>query len=385
MRYRNQYISTFLNKQDFTPSFSIDSNLLNLDESINNIYEKLKINIDNLSDKIDDNFAKNNESISSIDKRLTKLEVNVFESMNNENIIEKSKSLFDKNLEKIMSRPIVEYQQPVSINKNDIFLKNKSTLPYNSKWEEEFNKKGLSLEDDGIYEYEYGDEDMKYEYYTGELPKTKIVKVRGNDNIQTYTKDDISEFIENESKKLALNEVSKLHSQSETTQKAWLANNQRLVELTNIIEAQEKEIKRLSQNVKNKANLNEDEISDLINNTALKMLRDEYELRISALERSKGVTTTTNSSEFQTIMDELRKEKEENAKLKSMLDGHPPSNQKVELVVSAATPVPPVAGFEIPKPTHKPTLDTGRKRKQKYFFEIIEHNSPKITKADLDK
>ena len=37
-------------------------------------------------------------------------------------------------------------------------------------------KKNLSLEDDGIYEYKNGDEDMKYDYFNGELPKTKLLK-----------------------------------------------------------------------------------------------------------------------------------------------------------------------------------------------------------------
>ena len=55
--------------------------------------------------------------------------------------------------------------------------------------------------------------------------------------------------------------------------------------LTNIIEDQEKEIRWLSQNLINKSHVNETDISDIINNTALKLLRDEYEKRISSLEK----------------------------------------------------------------------------------------------------
>ncbi len=382
MRYRNQYISTILDKEKLNFSFPIEPNYVetDLDNNINKIYKKLVINFDNLSDKIDRNFIENKESIKSIEERLTKLESpHIIGLSQNEIIQKKSKELFEKNIQILGSNEITPFFKKNDQLKNNFLSIKNGSMIYNNKWEEEFKKKGLSLKDDGIYEYENGEEDMKYEYYSGELPKTKIVKIRGNDNIQTYTKDDISEFIENESKKLALNEVSKLHNQSETTQKAWLANNQRLVELTNIIEAQEKEIRRLSQNVKNNNNFSEDDVSELINNAALKLLRDEYELRISNLEKGAGISQTDSDKK---ILDELRKEREENLKLKSLLDDKPVSNPKVEVVVSTASPL--VNNFDNNR-SQKVSLDSGRKRKQKHFFEIVEHHSPKITKADLEK
>ena len=70
MRYRSQYISNLLNKEKFdihlsgdnqidSKNFSdneLDNFMTNLDSNINNIYEKLIINLDYLSNKIDRNF-----------------------------------------------------------------------------------------------------------------------------------------------------------------------------------------------------------------------------------------------------------------------------------------------------------------------------------------
>ncbi|MGL4617198.1 MAG: hypothetical protein ACRCUM_03080 [Mycoplasmoidaceae bacterium] len=400
MRYRSQYISNLLNKEKFdihlsnvsqigSENFSddeLDSFMTSLDANINNIYEKLIINLDYLSNKIDKNFNENQESFASIENRITQLEKSNSSSFVDPSyrIHEKSKTLFKDNVKKVnmnIDSFLEEELNFVNSSNSKISLENNKSLNYNLNWEEEFQKRGLSLEDDGIYEYENGDEDMKYDYLNGELPKTKIVKIRASDGIQTYTKDDISSFIENESKKLALNEVSKLNSQSEVTQKAWLANNQRLVELTNIIEAQEKEIRKLSQNVINKSHINENDIADIINNKALKILRDEYEARISSLEKGIEPLGIRMSTTNEDIANELRLKEEENRRLKELLNRNSNIVQnKIEEspIVQNVSPFPP-------KTQQVKKLDNARKRKQSHFFEIIEHKSPKITKADLDK
>lgn len=403
MRYRSQYISNLLNKEKFdihlsgdnqidSKNFSdneLDNFMTNLDININNIYEKLIINLDYLSNKIDKNFMENKESFSSIENRLIQLEKlnsNGFED-SSDRIQEKSKLLFNDNLKKVNMNIDSFLEEELNfVNRSEFtndskdFLKNNKPLHYNLNWEEEFQKKNLSLEDDGIYEYKNGDEDMKYDYFNGELPKTKIVKIRAADGIQTYTKDDISSFIENESKKLALDEVSKLNSQSEVTQKAWLANNQRLVELTNIIEAQEKEIRRLSQNVINKSHVNENDISDIINNKALKLLRDEYEKRISSLEKGLEPLGIIMSTPVNNVSNELKLKEEENRRLRELLNNNLNiSETKVAVpLVKNPSPFPP-------RTESVKKFDNGRKRKQSHFFEIVEHKSPKITKADLDK
>ncbi len=403
MRYRSQYISNLLNKEKFdihlsgdnqidSKNFSdneLDNFMTNLDSNINNIYEKLIINLDYLSNKIDKNFMENKESFSSIENRLIQLEKlnsNGFED-SSDRIQEKSKLLFNDNLKKVNMNIDSFLEEELNfVNRSELtndskdFLKNNKPLHYNLNWEEEFQKKNLSLEDDGIYEYKNGDEDMKYDYFNGELPKTKIVKIRAADGIQTYTKDDISSFIENESKKLALDEVSKLNSQSEVTQKAWLANNQRLVELTNIIEAQEKEIRRLSQNVINKSHVNENDISDIINNKALKLLRDEYEKRISSLEKGLEPLGIRMSTPVNNVSNELKLKEEENRRLRELLN----NNLNISETKVAAPLVKNPSPFP-PRTESVKKFDNGRKRKQSHFFEIVEHKSPKITKADLDK
>ncbi|MGL5591662.1 MAG: hypothetical protein ACRDCF_02965 [Mycoplasmoidaceae bacterium] len=399
MRYRSQYISNLLNKEKFdihlsdvnqidSEKFSdneLDNFMTSLDSNINNIYEKLIINLDYLSNKIDKNFIENQESFASIENRLIQLEKSNSSGLADpiQRIQEKSQNLFKDNFKKVnmnIDSFLEEELNFINASDSKISLKNNDSLNYNLNWEEEFQKKGLSLEDDGIYEYKNGDEDMKYDYFNGELPKTKIVKIRASDGIQTYTKDDISSFIENESKKLALNEVTKLNSQSEVTQKAWLANNQRLVELTNIIEAQEKEIRKLSQNIINKSHVNENDIAEIINNKALKLLRDEYEARISSLEKGVEPLGIRMNNPNENIANELKLKEEENRRLKELLNGN--SNiveNRVETpVIKKASPFPP-------KTESVKKLDNARKRKQSYFFEIIEHKSPKITKADLDK
>ena len=403
MRYRSQYISNLLNKEKFDIHLSgdnqidckifsdneLDNFMTNLDSNINNIYEKLIINLDYLSNKIDKNFMENKESFSSIENRLIKLEKlnsNGFED-SSDRIQEKSKLLFNDNLKKVNMNIDSFLEEELNfVNRSELtndskdFLKNNKPLHYNLNWEEEFQQKNLSLEDDGIYECKNGDEDMKYDYFSGELPKTKIVKIRAADGIQTYTKDDISSFIENESKKLALDEVSKLNSQSEVTQKAWLANNQRLVELTNIIEAQEKEIRRLSQNVINKSHVNENDISDIINNKALKLLRDEYEKRISSLEKGLEPLGIRMSTPVNNISNELKLKEEENRRLRELLN----NNLNISETKVAAPLVKNPSPFP-PRTESVKKFDNGRKRKQSHFFEIVEHKSPKITKADLDK
>ncbi|MGL5640314.1 MAG: hypothetical protein ACRDCD_01520 [Mycoplasmoidaceae bacterium] len=399
MRYRSQYISNLLNKEKFdihlsdvnqidSKNFSdneLDNFMTSLDSNINNIYEKLIINLDYLSNKIDKNFIENQDSFASIENRLIQLERSNSSSFVDpiQRIQEKSQNLFKDNFKKVnmnIDSFLEEELNFINTSDSKISLKNNEELNYNLNWEEEFQKKGLSLEDDGIYEYKNGDEDMKYDYFNGELPKTKIVKIRASDGIQTYTKDDISSFIENESKKLALNEVSKLNSQSEVTQKAWLANNQRLVELTNIIEAQEKEIRKLSQNIINKSHVNENDIVDIINNKALKILRDEYEARISSLEKGVEPLGIRLSNPNDDIVNELKQKEEENIRLKKLLNSNLNivENNVESPVVKKASPFPP-------KTESVKKFDNARKRKQSYFFEIIEHKSPKITKADLDK
>ena len=148
--------------------------------------------------------------------------------------------------------------------------------------------------------------------------------------------------------------------------------------MASIIEKQEQEIKRLNAENRFKDFNGEnfsDDLSKLIKHEALKLIREEYEQRILNLENNKGVTSDSSLEELQK---ELKLQKEENERLRSLL-GEKPQEQKV--VVEVKTEEPKIVVNKNPEIS----LSQKKKRKQKFFFEIREHNSPKITKADLDK
>ncbi len=312
-----------------------------------------------------------------------------------ENIIDEinddENEVFQEKFDELLSLLEEQKEENLKLSKELSMLGNSEEVDeatYNENWLKEFEEMQLSLEDDGIYEYDVEDigEDMKYEYYNGDLPKTKIVKVKSNESVRNYSHDEINSFIGEEARKLASREIDKLQSDAELTQRAWLANNQRITELTSIIEKQEEEIRRLNaySKVQDSKYLSEgDDLQSMIKMEALKLIRDEYEQRISNLENGRGIS---NDDKLAALQQELEAQKLENMRLKSMLENTDKKSEPVVVNVTNAIPAAPTASAVEPKRSESSIVGSQRrKRKQKFFFEIKEHNGPKITKADLDK
>lgn len=382
---------------NLSPSDDKGAELL-LDELLLFKNEQQKFNIE-IIEKVDNRIDRINELIdfiNSIKDRIDELESKIsikeiVEEKNTdttiddvvENVIENNSNSDLENEIQNLKAKILEEQEE---NKKLIKLLNENKNPeddlsYNESWLKEFEEMKLSLEDDGIYEYEYdeiGDEEMKFDFYNGELPKTKIVKVRSNELVKSYDHDEINSFIGEEARKLASREIDKLQQDSEMTQKAWLANNQKLTQMASIIEKQEQEIKRLNAENRLKDfdsdNFSED-LSKIIKHEALKLIRDEYEERILNLEHGKS----TKPSSLEELEKELRLQKAENERLRTLLGEKPQEPQKVVVEVKAEEPKIVV------NKNPEIAISQKKKRKQKFFFEIKEHNSPKITKADLER
>ncbi len=360
-----------------------------VDDRIDRINELIDF-INDMKAQLDDLDPNNNiskdaeelqEQLEHINERLTRLEsgetktaLQTDEQEKVEEIVDKNNDDEDAEFESKINELLALLEEQKEENAKLTEELSKRNLEdedsFNENWLKEFEEMQLSLEDDGIYEYDVEDlgEDMKYEYYNGDLPKTKVVKVKANDSVRNYSHDEINSFIGEEARKLASKEIDKLQSDSEMTQKAWLANNQRLNEMASIIEKQEEEIRRLNaySKVQDPKYLGEgDPMSEL-------------EKRIARLENG------SSDGRLSSLEEQLEAERKENARLRSMLEN---SEKKPEPVVVNVNNVPPVTPTPVEETKRESTIVGAqrRKRKQKFFFEIKEHNGPKITKADLDK
>ena len=383
---------TFKEKQELFNS-DIYEKIDDIIDRINDLIDfinslKDKLDLSNLSNEIPNSLK---DELEEINYRLLKLESNLEESsnevkginesfnesINTEKIIEEINE--NQSDDELFNQAIEELEKMIEDEKNEneeltSLLEEKENdeeLAYNKNWLEEFEKLKLSLEDDGIYEYEIG-EDMKNDFYGNDLPNTKIVKVSSNELVRSYSNDDINNFIGDEARKLASKEIDKIQADSELTQKAWLANNQRINEMSSIIERQEEEIRRLSMNSKISSN---EDITLLVSR-----IIDEKLGRISN-------PSSIDDSKLEQLRLELENQKIENARLRSLLESN---EKKSEPVVNIYNTIPEDNKVVEEKHVVSPIKSNyvgpqKKKRKQKFFFEIKEHNGPKITKADLDR
>lgn len=204
---------------------------------------------------------------------------------------------------------------------------------YNTNWEDEFRKEGLSLDDDGIYEYIDGDDKMAIEYYNGEIPKTKIKKenstTRGGAEVRN-------------NQQVITDELNHLKFESAIVQKAWISNNKRINDLIDIVESQERELKKFrGESPVSTSN----EIDSLVQ-------------RIKKLEKNNDLGS---SAEDRASLDKLRSE---NKKLKELLSKN--SSMNVD---------------DNGKLINK---SFNNKKEQSYFYVINEHESPKIKKSEIN-
>lgn len=359
MLYRNQhtpYSQSALNNRKRSDNFK-DDYINQIKNEVSSVENRMN------TSSINNNFIEEtNNSIREIYNRLNDLSLrdkgvnyNKFDFNKDNNKVERflmelvgstenDLNRFSKNRENKLE--LVDY----SHKNNKITSKLNKFEYYNINWEEEFRREGLSLEDDGIYEYIDGDDKMKYEYFNGELPKTKIVKLGSKLENSAEVKS---------GEKIITDELGYLRSESAIVQKAWLENNKKIVELTDIIELQEKEIRKLKNNDGSfSSNVDQKDISSL-------------EERIKNLEKigSIGISAEDNAI--------LEKLKTENKKLKDLILEKDNSGTVEEAMVK-----PSISEEIREEMLIEETLN--KKKKQAHFFVIKEHENPKITKFDID-
>ncbi|MBD5445756.1 MAG: hypothetical protein HDR31_00370 [Mycoplasma sp.] len=120
---------------------------------------------------------------------------------------------------------------------------------------------------------------MKHNYYNdnGPIPGTKITRINNykiNSDIDMVAFGDAQQVIKDEAERLSQSEIDRIMQESKLSQDNWQENNQKLLDLENIISKQEEEIERL-KNETNDGLVSKDEIELLIKKEALKIVRDE--------------------------------------------------------------------------------------------------------------
>ena len=120
---------------------------------------------------------------------------------------------------------------------------------------------------------------MKHNYYNdnGPIPGTKITRINNykiNSDIDMVAFGDAQQVIKDEAERLSQSEIDRIMQESKLSQDNWQENNQKLLDLENIISKQEEEIERL-KNETHDGLVSKDEIELLIKKEALKIVRDE--------------------------------------------------------------------------------------------------------------
>ena len=86
------------------------------------------------------------------------------------------------------------------------------------------------------------------------------------------------------------------------------------------------------------------------------------------------------STPVNNISKELKLKEVENRRLRELLNNNLNISE-----TKAAAPLGKKPAPSRPRTESGKKFDNGRETKQSHFFGIVEHKSPKITKADLDK
>lgn len=158
--------------------------------------------------------------------------------------------------------------------KNDLFneiSKNGNIGQINDNIETEYNEQINNLDEKR--------ELMKHNYYNGNgpIPGTKITRINNykiNSDIDMVAFGDAQQVIKDEAEKLSQAEIDRIMLENKLSQDNWQENNQKLLDLENVISKQEEEIERL-KNESNDDLISKDEIELLIKKEALKIVRDE--------------------------------------------------------------------------------------------------------------
>ncbi|MEG2198583.1 MAG: hypothetical protein RRZ34_01850, partial [Malacoplasma sp.] len=137
--------------------------------------------------------------------------------------------------------------------KNDLFdeISKNSTYSEKSDFNNENNDIIKANNDNYLYLYEEGDEDMKHNYYGNQnyIPGTKITRIKNykyNELSNNTLNQD--ELIKLEAEKLSEVELENIINDEVNYKDSWEKNNQKLIELENLILKQEEEIIRLKSN-----------------------------------------------------------------------------------------------------------------------------------------
>lgn len=141
-------------------------------------------------------------------------------------------------------------------------------------------------DNDYLYFNEESDEYMKHNYYGNQnyIPGTKITRIKSykyNELVNNVLSQD--ELIKNEAEKLYQDELETIINDDVNYKDSWEKNNQKLIELENLILKQEEEITRLKSssdsNINSSKNYSKEELEFLIKNEAAKLVQNNLKER----------------------------------------------------------------------------------------------------------
>lgn len=292
------------------------------------------------------------------------------------------------------------------------------------------------------------DDMSKHNYYDGKtpIPGTKITRInnyRINNDLDTTSFDETQEIIRTEVEKLVTNNPFE-----DDTTVAWQENNQKIVDLENLVLKQEEELNRLRSqnanefNTKNIIETNQNnnaffaevdkqkefmnsleqtlnqlkELSNIQAQTVADLEKqsrklEEIEQKVQVQEIANKFVTHDNLDEIisekyktqkadEAYVEELRKVEEERKRIEEALELErlrlmsEINSGKEKLNNLASQPIveqQPQPAVELPKQQEAPKSDIviletpKKKRKQQIFYEVKVHNRPKLTRADLEK
>lgn len=186
------------------------------------------------------------------------------------------------------------------------------------------------IKQDNFAQY-FDEEDMKHNYYNGNMPipGTKITRInnyRINNDMDNITYEETQEIIKQES----VTTPNVVESKTEETQ--WEQENQKIIDLENIVQRQEEEINRLKKIEEEKKQFSKDEIERLVKEETLKVVVKE-----SSSDKIESNKQKEFINSLEQTLSQLKKLSEVQAKTVADLERQSRKLEEVEQKVKNST------------------------------------------------
>ena len=186
------------------------------------------------------------------------------------------------------------------------------------------------IKQDNFAQY-FDEEDMKHNYYNGNMPipGTKITRInnyRINNDMDNIAYEETQEIIKQES----VTTPNVVESKTEETQ--WEQENQKIIDLENIVQRQEEEINRLKKIEEEKNQFSKDEIERLVKEETLKVVVKE-----SSSDKIESNKQKEFINSLEQTLSQLKKLSEVQAKTVADLERQSRKLEEVEQKVKNST------------------------------------------------